>query len=51
MQRAVQLLVLARSAFNLFETFVNGVLSYFYATAQLASIGFAQSCAIECLPI
>ena len=51
MQRTVQLLVLARSVINLFETFVNSAPGRFYASAQLARIGFAQSRAIECLPI
>lgn len=51
MQRAIQLLVLAGSVINLFETLVNGAFGGFYARAQLARIGLGQSRAIECLPI
>lgn len=51
MQRAVELIMLARSVINVFESFVNGALGRFYATAELAKIGFGQSRTIEGLPI
>ena len=51
MQRAIELIVFARSVINVFEPFVNGAFGRFYATAELAGIGFGQSRAIEGLPI